>query len=168
MQRGLDLVSCKAFGVGKNNLFRRIVFPQPMTNNVKGLSNRSTMKEMMALLSIKSTYKARLLSISSSNVDYTLRTFLSATETVKVEESKDDVEVGVFGELRHAHTFQVGTKLHNFITSNQQGEMKRTNLNRRPTVTSKGRSEDGKLTLGFLGEYAAAIMVDLQHSLSLA
>ena len=88
------------------------------------------MKEMMAHLSIESTNMARLLSISSSNTDYTLRTFLSATETVKVEESKDDADVGVFGELRHAHTFQVVTKLHIFITSNQQGEMKRTNLNR--------------------------------------
>ena len=89
-----------------------------MTNNIKGLSNRSTMKEMMALLSIESTNMARLLSISSSNTDYTIRTVLSATETVKVEESKDDVDMGVFGELRHAHTFQVVTKLHNFITSN--------------------------------------------------
>ena len=71
---------------------------------------------------------------------------MSATETVKVEESKDDMDMGVFGELRHANTFQVVTKLHNFITSNQQSEMKRTNLNRRPTVTSEGRSEDGKQT----------------------
>ena len=74
----------------------------------------------------------------------------------------------MFSQLRHAHNFQVVTKLHNFLKSNQRGEMKRTYLSRRPTVTSEGRSEDGKLTLGFLGEYAAAVMVDMLHSISLA
>ena len=164
----LDLINCKSFGVGKNNLFRRIVFTQPCTNNIKGPSNRSTMKEMMAHLSIESTNTARLLSISSSTVDYTLRTFLSSTETVRIDESKDDLEPGIYCELRHAHSFQVVSKLHNFITSNQQGEMQRTILNKKPTYISEGRSVDGKLTLEFLGEYAAAIMVDLEHSLSLA
>ena len=43
--------------------------------------------------------------------------------------------------------------------------MRRTYLSRRPTVSSEGRSIDGKLTLGFLGKYAAAVQV---HSLSLA
>ena len=39
-------------------------------------------------------------------------------------------------------------------------------MSTRPTYISEGRSVDGKLTLEFLGEYSAAIMVDLQHSLS--
>ena len=46
--------------------------------------------------------------------------------------------------------------------------MKRTFLSRRQTVTSEGRSIDGKLTPGFLGEFAAAVHVDLLHFLSLA
>ena len=108
----------------------------------------------MAPLSIESTNMARLLSISSSTADYTLRTFLSATETIRIEESKDDLEPGVYCELRHAHSFQVVSKLHNFITSNQQGEMQRTILNKKPTYISEGRSVNGKLTLEFLGEYA--------------
>ena len=120
MQRGLDLLSCKSFGVGKNNLFRRIVFPQPVINNISRPTNRSTMKQLMAHLSIESTNMARLLSISSSTADYTLRTFLSATETIRIEESKDDLEPGVYCELRHAHSFQVVSKLHNFITSNHK------------------------------------------------
>ena len=72
MQRALDLISCKSFGVGKHNLFRRMVFIQPCINNVKGPTNRSTMKEMMAHLSVESSNMARLLSISSSTVDFTL------------------------------------------------------------------------------------------------
>ena len=41
-------------------------------------------------------------------------------------------------------------------------------MNRRPTYTSEGRSVNGKLTLEFLGEYSAAILVDLKHSISVA
>ena len=46
--------------------------------------------------------------------------------------------------------------------------MKRTVLSKRPTYISEGRSVNGKLTLEFLGEYSAAIMVDLKHSISVA
>ena len=75
---------------------------------------------MLAHLSVENTNTARLLSISSSCNNFTLRSFLSATETVMVEESREDVEEGLFNQLRHAHNFQVVTKLNNFITSNQQ------------------------------------------------
>ena len=140
MQRGLDLLSCKSFGIGKHNLFRRIVFPQPVINNISRPTNRPTLKQLMAHLSIESTNAARLLSISSSTADYTLRTFLSSTQTVRIDESKDDLEPGFYCELRHAHSFQVVSKLHNFITSNQQGEMQRTILNKKPTLGSFKKS----------------------------
>ena len=91
MQHALDLTACKSFGVGKHNLFRRMIFVQPSTNNTTRPDNKSNMKGMMAHLSVESTNTARLLSISSSSANFTLRTFLSATEKVKVEERKDDV-----------------------------------------------------------------------------
>ena len=68
-----------------------MIFVQPCTNNTTRPDNKSSVKEMMAHLSVESTNTARLLSISSSSANFTLRTFLSATEKVKVEESKDDV-----------------------------------------------------------------------------
>ena len=48
MQRALDLTACKSFGVGKNNLFRRMVFIQPSINNTARPNNKSSMKEMLA------------------------------------------------------------------------------------------------------------------------
>ena len=162
------LTACKSFGVGNHNLFRRIICVQPATNNTTMASNKSSVKEIMAHLSVESSNTARLMSVSSSSSNFMLRTFLSATEKVKVEESHEDLDEGLFSQLRYAHNFQVVTRLQNFISSNQQGEMRRTYLSRRPTISSEGRSIDGKLTPGFLGEYAAAVHVDLLHSLSLA
>ena len=55
MQRALDLTACKSFGVGKHNLFRRMIFVQPCTNNTTRPDNKSSVKEMMAHLSVEST-----------------------------------------------------------------------------------------------------------------
>ena len=131
-------------------------------------TNDSSVKEIMAHLNLESSNAARLMSINSSSSNYMLRTFLSSTETVKVEELKDDMDKGAFSRLRHAFSFQCVTRLQNFICSNQVGEMKRVFLSKRQTVASEGRSIDGKLTPGFLGEFAAAVHMDLLHSLSLA
>lgn len=168
MQRGLDLMACKSFGTGKSNLFSRVVYIQPTINNTVKPNNDMSLRHLMAHITVEAANCGRLLSINSSSSDYTLRTFISSTESVKVEESQTDVEPGVYAELRHAYSYQVVSKLHNFITSTQQGEPRRTVLNRRPTYSSEGRSVNGKLTLEFLGEYSTAILVDLKHSISVA
>ena len=103
-------------------------------------SNKSSVKEILAHLSVETS--ARLMSINPSNTNFKLRTFLSAKETVKVEEKKDDMEAGLFSQLRYAHNFQCVTQLQNFICSNQVGEMRRTYLSKMQTITSEGRSID--------------------------
>ena len=70
-------------------------------------------------------------------------------------------------ELRRWSTFQTVTKLKNYITSTQVGEMSKCHLSKFPVWPSKGRSEGNALTLNFLAQYSAAIHVDLLHSLSL-
>ena len=55
MQRALDLTACKSFGAGKQNLFRRMIFFQPCTNNTTRPDDRSSVKEMMVHLSVEST-----------------------------------------------------------------------------------------------------------------
>lgn len=140
MQRALDLTACKSFGVGKLNLFKRLVLVQPATNNTTMATKDSSVKEIMAQLNMESSNTARLMSINSSSSNFMLRTFLSITETFKVEELKDDMEEGLFSRLRHAFSFQCVTRLQNFVGSNQVGEMKRTFLSRRQTVASEGRS----------------------------
>ena len=89
MQRGLDLMACKSFGTGTNNLFRRVVYIQPTINNTVRPTNNMTMRHLMAHITVEAANCGRLLCINSSSTDYTLRTFISSTESVKVEESQD-------------------------------------------------------------------------------
>ena len=102
MQRALDLTACKSFGTGKSNPFKRIVFAQPATHNTAMANNDSSMKEMMAHLNLESANSARLMSIHSSSTNLMLRTSLSSTETVKVQEEKDDIIEGTSSKLRHS------------------------------------------------------------------
>jgi hypothetical protein len=120
------------------------------------------MKERLAMLDIKMANTARLISLNSSFGNYQLKTFLSATESVMVEElgeSKDD--------LRKWMTFQTVTKLKNYSTCTQVGESTKFHLSKFLVCPSKGRSEGNALTLYFSAEYSAAVHVDLLHSLSL-
>ena len=52
MQRALDLTACKSFEMSKYNLFRRIIYVQPATNTTTRTDNQSSVKEMMAHLSV--------------------------------------------------------------------------------------------------------------------
>ena len=105
---------------------------------------------------------ARLISLNSSSGNYQLKTFLSATESVMVDELLEEKD-----ELRRFSTFQAVTKLKNYTTSTQVGEMSKCHLSKFPTWPSQGRSEGNALTLEFLAKYSAAVHVDLLHSLSL-
>ena len=137
MQRSMDLPACKSFGTCRSNPCNRAVFVKPAPPNTVMATNTSSMKEMMAHLNLESSNSARLLSINSSSNNFMLRTFLSSTETVKVQEEKDDMIEGTFSNLRHSFSFQCVTKLQNFICCNQVGEMKRCFLSRRQTVASE-------------------------------
>ena len=112
------------------------------------------------MLDIEMANSARLISLNSSSGNYQLKTFLSATESVMVDELGESKD-----ELRRWSTFQTVTKLKNYTTCTQVGEMSKCHLSKFPVWPSKGRSEGKALMLNFLAQYSAAIHVDLLHLL---
>jgi hypothetical protein len=137
---------------------KRIVFLQPAIPSIPLPSDKTEMKERLAMLDIEMANAARLISLNSSSGNYQLKTFLSATESVMVDELGESKD-----ELRKWSTFQTITKLKNYITSTQVGAMNKCHLSKFLVWPSKGNA----LTLNFLAQYSAAIHVDLLHSLSL-
>ena len=117
MQRGLDLISSEKLGKGKSCVFKRIVFLQPAIPSIPLPTDKTEMKERLAMLDIEMANAARLISLNSSSGNYQQKTFLSATESVMVDELGDSKD-----ELRKWSTFQTVTKLKNYITSTQVGE----------------------------------------------
>ena len=113
-------------------------------------------------MEIEMSNSARLLSLNSCSGNFQLKTFLSSTETVMVDEREEDKD-----ELRKWSSFQCVTKLKNYSNSTQVGEMQKCHLPRWPVWPVKGRSDEDALTLEFLASYSAAVMVDLLHSLSI-
>ena len=162
MQRGLNLISNEKLGKCKSNLFKRIIFLQPAIPSIPMPTVQTSIKEKLAMIEIEMSNAARLLSLNSSSGNFQLKTFLSATETVMVDEWPADKD-----DLRKWSNFQCVTKLKNWSTCTQVGEMQKCHLSRWPAWPSKGRSEGDALTLEFLAKYSAAVMVDMLHSLSL-
>ena len=114
MQRGLDLISSETLGKGKQCVFKRIVFLQPAIPSIPWPTDKTKMKERLAMLDIKMANTARLISLNFSSGNYQLETFLSATESVIVDELGESKD-----ELRKLSTFQTVTKLNNYIMSTQ-------------------------------------------------
>jgi hypothetical protein len=104
----------------------------------------------VSLMEIEMSNSARLLSLNSCSGNFQLKTFLSSTETVMVDEREEDKD-----ELRKWSSFQCVTKLKNYSNSTQVGEMQKCHLPRWPVWPV------------FLASYSAAVMVDLLHSLSI-
>jgi hypothetical protein len=155
----LDLISSKKLGEG---VFKIIVFLEPAIRSIPLPTDKTEMKERLAMLDMEMANAARLISLNSSSGNYQLKTFLSETESVRVDELGESKD-----ELRKWSTFQTVTKFKNYITSTMVGEMNKCHLSKFPVWRSKGRSEGNTLTLNFLAQYLAAIHVDLLHSLSL-
>ena len=118
MQRGLNLSSSEKLGKGKSSVFKRIVFLQPAIPSIPMPTEKTEMKERLAMLEIETANAARLISLNSSSGNYQLKTFLSATESVMVDELPEEKD-----ELRRWSTFQSVTKLKNYTTCTQVGEM---------------------------------------------
>ena len=127
-------------------------------------TNQMSTKQQLALIDIECANTARRLAISSSSSNGSLKSFLSATERVGM-----DLNATTDCTLRELVKFQCMTQLKNHTDNLSHGVLKPCHLsyNRKMEWLGKEPSnEDGSLTLGFLSEYAAAVQVDLQHSLS--
>ena len=86
MQKALDLTNCNKFGGAKGGLLRRIIFLQPAIPSIKVPSSKTPLKEKLAKVEIEKANVGRLITLNSSVDDNQLKTFISATETVMVEE----------------------------------------------------------------------------------
>jgi hypothetical protein len=102
------------------------------------------------------------IEMHSSSDNNQLKTFLSATESVMIDEIGESMD----NRLRWM-TFQTMTKLKNYSTCTQVRESTKCHLSKLPVWPKQGRSEGDALTLDFLAQYSAAFYVDLFHFLSL-
>jgi hypothetical protein len=73
----LDFISSEKLGKGKSCVFKRIVFLQPAIPSIPGPTDKTEMKERLAMLDIEMANAARLISLNSSFGNYQLKTFLS-------------------------------------------------------------------------------------------
>jgi hypothetical protein len=104
MQRGLRLISNDKLGKGKSNLFKRLSFLQPAIPSIPYPTADTSTKEKLAMMEIEMSNSARLLSLNSCSGNFQLKTFLSATETVMVDEREEDND-----EMRKWSSFQCVT-----------------------------------------------------------
>jgi hypothetical protein len=162
MQRGLRLISDDKLGRGKSSLFKRLIFLQPAIPSIDFAKEDTSIKDKLAIYEIEMSNAARLLALNSCAGNYQVKTFLSATETVMVASLGEDKD-----ELRLNMSFQCVTKLKNWSSPTQVGEMRKCHLSRWPAWPTEGRSRGNALTLNFLTQYCAAVMVDMLHSLSI-
>ena len=86
MQHGLRLISNDRLGKGKGNLFIRMIFLKPAIPSIPYPAADTCTREKVAMMEIELSNAARLLSLNSCSGNFQLKTFLSATETVMVEE----------------------------------------------------------------------------------
>ena len=158
MQRIMNLSSSKCFGSGKHSQFKNVVFLQPALPYLDPPTNKMPPKQQLALIDIESANVARRLAINSSSPSLALKTFLSATENVGM-----DQDASTDCSLREMVKFQCMTNLRNHTNNLSHGVLKPCHLtsNQRFEWFSKERSNpDGSLTLSFISEYSAAVQID--------
>ena len=77
-------------------------------------NTKTPLKEKLAKVKIKKSNAGRLITLNSSVDDNKLKTFISATETVMVEEIRAENKYK-YAELREHSAFQTLTKLGNYM-----------------------------------------------------
>jgi hypothetical protein len=82
---GLNLISSYKLGKGKTSVFMRIIFFQAAITSIPYPTDKTVMKECLAMLNIEMSNALRLLALNSSSGNYLLKTFLSAMESVMVD-----------------------------------------------------------------------------------
>jgi hypothetical protein len=132
---------------------------------VLGIEINSTMGPTFNIpkYELESANAARLLCLNSSMADKKLATFISSTETVGM-----DYNLVCTDPIRQALPFTVMTKLRGIPSSTQSAVATKTHLPQKMSWPSGNRSHKGALTLKTLGEYCAALNVDVMHSLDKA
>ena len=131
----------------------------PSSNHIaKPYSHDSMTPECnMPKYELEAANSARLMALNNS--DKNLATFLSATETVGLDEDKTCQD-----PIRLAFTFTMVHQLRNVPNSYQTSVAVRCHLPKTCTWPSKERSKMGALSLKTLGEYAAPQEGHLQLS----
>ena len=126
----------------------------------------STIAERHLKLDIEQASAARAICINSSLVDYRLKSFISNTESVMMENYKAPLEPN-YGYMRENTSFQSLSVLVNNTTGTTRAEMKKCMLGQTPTWLTKDRSHGKALSLQFLAEYSAAVHADYMYAIKL-
>ena len=88
IQRILQFCQAREFKEGEHSMIRHVVFPQPRIAHITRplISFSKTPELYIPKLELECAITARLLALNSNSKDKSLGTFLSATETVGLDE----------------------------------------------------------------------------------
>ena len=160
MARIMQLCCAIQFKEGERSLIHKVIFPQPLIPSVGKPDISKGPAYNIPKYELEAANAARLLCLNSSTADKKLATFISSTETVGVDNNLTCTD-----PIRQAMPFSSMTKLRSIPTTCQTAFITKTHLPYKMSWPSGDRSHKGALTLKTLGEYCAALHVDVLHSL---
>ena len=159
MQRIIELANDHRLGGTDGTPIKMITFLQPAIPYTPLPVETSTVTEMCYKLDIEMSSASRLISLNSSIIDSRLKTFVSQTEGIMMNEV-NDVITPHYQDLRTRTTFQTLTGLQNKPQGSNTGHMQKCNLNTKPTWMSQSRSSGKALSYKFLADYSSAVYAD--------
>ena len=142
---------------------KMVTFLQPAIPYTPLPVETSTVTEMCYKLDIEMLSASRLISLNSSIIDSRLKTFVSQTEGIMMNEV-NDVITPHYQDLRTRTTFQTLTGLQNRSSGSNTGHMQKCSLNSKPTWMSQSRSTGKALSYKFLSDYSRAVHADYYFS----
>ena len=125
----------------------------------------STVTEMCYKLDIEMSTAARQICINSSLIDSRLKTFVSQTEGIMMNEV-NDVVTPQYQELRTKSSFQTLIGLQNRSQGSNTAHMQKCTLNTKPTWMSEYRSTGKALSFKFLADYSSAVYADYCYAVN--
>jgi hypothetical protein len=161
MARIMQLCCAIQFKQGESSLISRVIFPQPLIPSIERPDITLGPEVNIPKYEMESANAARLLCLNSSTADRKLATFISSTETVGM-----DYNLICKDPIRQALPFSCMTKLRGIPSTTQTACITKTHLPHKMSWPSGDRSHLGALTLKTLGEYCAALHVDVLHALN--
>ena len=161
MARIIQLCNALQFKHGERSLISKVIFPQPLIPAVERPDTTMGPEYNIPKYELECSNAARLMCLNSSTCDKKLGTFISATETVGM-----DYDLACNDPIREAMPFSCMTKMRGIPNITQMTCIVKTHLPYKMTWPSRDRSHKGALSLKTIGEYCAALHVDILHALN--
>ena len=166
IQRAIELANDRDLGGVSNTPFKMVTFLAPALPHLPLPDSNSSHADRSLKLDIEQAGAARAISLNSSLVDYKLKSFVSNTESVMMENYKLALEPH-YSYMRENISFQAVSVLVNNSKGTDRAEMKKCMLGPTPTWPTKERSRGKALSLQFLAEYSAAVHADYMYAIKL-